>query len=327
VIAGENFHPADILEKLAEETYRMARSDSDQRFLEEAEENATSSYPAPIALAFNSFLHGATSALARLGFMRDTWEAVVNVCYAVVLSECVHNNISLRDVIMRDGPNNNPRAMAKRDLRSDSIAVRLGCIEGTLVYMQHAGLNAHAATIVPIELIGEMRRLNDVRNGFSHEQTKSEQQAKKIIEDCKDDLLEVLADLNGLTEIDLFRFHGIATDQPNTLKVEMLNGCSARRITSLSLNTTDIATCTSIASPGDFDPVFVSCRGSIYPACPYLYCQHDETGHQTRVLMLKRIMASEAIAKFEASGLSVSVDFDLPRVQPAIDNVEALLGP
>lgn len=328
VIAEETFHPADILAKLAEETYRVARSESDQRYLEEAAERTVDSYPTPVALAYNAFLHGSTHPLTRLTHMRDTWEAIVSVCFSLVLTECASQNIKLSDVVIRDGPNNNPRPLAKRDLKSDSISVRLGCVEGILVFAKLMGLNIKAAQIIPVEVVGEMRRLNDIRNGFSHEQTKSDVQAAKIIEECEGDLLEVLSDLCGLAEVECYRVHGVSSVHANTLEVEILKGCSiARRISPLAVDAAEIALCTGISRPGDFDPVFVRCHSSMHIAAPYLYCQHDDTGHQTRVLMFKRVLAADAKARFEISGQSVAVEVDVSRVRPAIELVETLLDP
>jgi len=327
-ISGEQFHPADILKELAEETYRVARSESDQRYSEEISEAVIESYPTPIALAYNAFLQGTTHALTRLSHMRDTWEAVVNICFSVVVSEAAAKNIKLHDVIMRDGPTSNPRPITKRDLKSDSIAVRLGCIEGILVYLKLNGASVHAEKVVPVEVIGEMRRLNDVRNGFSHEQTKSEPQAAKIIEECHDDLLHILDDLNGLAEVELYRVHSISNTHPDTLEVERLNGSNiTRRILNLSVNASDVALCAGTPRPGDLDPVFILCQQVMRLASPYLYCRHDDTGHQTRVLMLKRILVANNKAKFEISGHSVGMEIDLPRVQPEVERVEALLEP
>ncbi|GAI97024.1 unnamed protein product, partial [marine sediment metagenome] len=50
-ISGENFHPADVLERMAEETFRIARSESDQRFCDDAIEIIIDEFPMPIALA------------------------------------------------------------------------------------------------------------------------------------------------------------------------------------------------------------------------------------------------------------------------------------
>jgi len=325
-ILGEQFHPAHILKELAEETYRVARSESDDRYLEEVSDAVTESYPTPIALAYDAFLHGSTHALTRLGHMRDTWEALVNICFSVVVAEAAARNIKLHDVIVRDGPTNNPRPLKKRDLKSDSIAVRLGCIEGVLVYLRLSGMEAHADKIVPVEVVEEMRRLNDIRNGFSHEQTKSERQAAEIIEDCQNDLLQVLADLNGLSEIELYRVHGVSNSQPGTLETERLNGSNmVRRISQLRVDASDLTLCTSTAKPGDLDPIFVRCGSLMYLASPYLYCAHDETGHQTRVLMLKRILFAEAKVKFEISGHAVPTEIDLSRVQSEVERVEGLL--
>lgn len=218
-IASETFHPADILATMATETYRITRAESDEKFWEETADRVLARYPSPIALAFNGFLYGSKQPLARLHFMRDTWEAAVSVVFGLAISEYVQRNYKLSEVLIRDGPNNAPRSMKASDLFSDRIAVRLGCVEGLLLNARVMGLSLSTADLIPVEVIDEMRRLNDLRNGFSHEQTKSEKQADEIIEECKPDLLDVLSDLEGLREARLFRLHGISNHTANTLEV------------------------------------------------------------------------------------------------------------
>jgi len=69
-----------------------------------------------------------------------------------------------------------------------------------------------------------MRRLNDIRNGFSHEQTKSEKQAEEIIDECEPDLLDILADLDGLQQVRFYRLHGISRRSANTLELSRWPG-------------------------------------------------------------------------------------------------------
>lgn len=325
-IAGEAFHPADILEAMAAETFRIAWSESEEQFLEDVAESVLSAYPSPIALAFNAFKYGSKQSLVRLGFMRDTWEAAVSVIFTLVLSECAARNWKIAEVLLRDGRANNPRSIRNRDLFSDKIATRLGCIEGVLLYARVNGLPLMTMDLVPVEVVDEMRRLNDVRNGFSHEQTKSEKQAQEIIEECEGDLLDVLADLEGLQEAEFCRLHGISKNAANTLEIERLSGhVIARRILDLPVQSSGVAACAALVLPGDFDPVCIHCRGEVFAASPYFYCADDDSGHQTRMLFLKQIRAAERRVRYEISGQSETLDIDLVKVQPEIDRMKLLM--
>lgn len=327
IIAGETFHPVDILESMADTTCRVARADADQRYADEVIEAVLSQYPAPIALAYNAFLHGTIQPLARLGHMRDTWEAAVSVCCALVYSECAARDWKLNEVLMRDGPSNIPRPLKSRDLRSDSISVRLGCLEGVLIHAKVNSAPIQSAQLIPIEVVGEMRRLNDIRNGFSHEQTKSDSQAIKIIDECEQDLLDVLADLSSLSEVEMYRVHEISKSAVNTLKVERLNGSIiARRIKDISVDPIVIAECGALALTGDLDPVFIKCREDLFVGSPYLHCADDESGHQTRVLMLKRVQQEQGLVKYEVSGQSLPLEFSISRIQKDLDRMGALLA-
>jgi hypothetical protein len=327
-IASETFHPADILAAMAAETCRIARAESDGKYSEETAETVLLHYPSPIALAFNAFRYGSKQPLARLGFMRDTWEAAVSVVLAFLFSECAARNCKIFEVLMRDGPTNNPRPIRSVDLFSEKVATRLGCIEGILLYARVTNTPLVAAELIPVEIIGEMRRLNDIRNGFSHEQTKSEKQAEEIIDECEPDLLDILADLDGLQQVRFYRLHGISRRSANTLEVEPLAGHAiARRVYDIPVHNAAVALCAALALPGDLDPTCVQCRDDLFLASPYLYCANDNSGHQTRILLLKRIRLAEAKATYEVSGYSTTRDVDLTRVQPEIDRVKLLMQP
>ena len=166
--------------------------------------------------------------------------------------------------------------------------------------------------IIPVEVIGEMRSLNDIRNGFSHAQTKSETQAKKIIEESEQDLLDVLHDLEELASLEMFRVHQIATAHPNTLEVERLCGIRmARQIHNEVVTPAVVATCAAISFAGDCDPVLFSWSGDAFLASPYLYCGNDASGHHTRVFMFKR--QQDGVVEFEVSAHSESIEF--PKTQ------------
>lgn len=324
-VSGETFHAADVLKALASETYRVARADSDERYLEDLAEMVLTDYPSPIALAFNAFKFGSTRPLTRLGFMRDTWEAIVAVLYSVLLSECAAKNVRLHEALVRDGPKNAPRQIRNADLCCDRISTRLGCIEGVLIYARLSAQPLHAIQVVPVEVVGEMRRLNDTRNEFSHEQTKSDKQADEIIEECEPDLINVLDDVRGLRDIQFCRVHGISHRTPNAIEVERLMGsASTRRIVDLPVQPAAIGTAASLKQSGQLDPVCIHCDGELYVASPHLYCADDESGHQTRVLLLKQVRAQDGKARLEILGQSRTMEFDLDRVQPDLDRLRLL---
>ncbi len=325
-IANEVFHPADVLEQMAEETFRIAKSEAIQDYRVQFTETVIDAFPAPIAWAYNSFLRGSTNQLARVGFMRDTWEAAVAICYALVITEAAAIGAKLHEVLMRDGPNNAPRRLKNRDLRSDGIAARLGVIEGILVFADVNNVQMASREIIPIEVVGEMRILNDIRNGFSHAQTMSESQAKKIIEDSEQDLLDVLLDLGELASLEVFRVHQIATAHPNTLVVEPLCGITmARQVRNEAVTPDVVAKCAAISFAGEFDPVLFARNGKAFFASPYLYCGNDASGHHTRVLMFKR--QQNGVVRFEVSAHSELVEFPASRIEPEMNRVLAMMTP
>ena len=105
--------------------------------------------------------------------------------------------------------------------------MRIGLIEGVLNRAHDLGVDLQIASLLPIDVLGEVRRLNVVRNSFSHESAKSEVQAKAIIEEAYPVFREVLLDLRELQSIDLIRIHSIQAG--GTAEIERLNGHAQSR--------------------------------------------------------------------------------------------------
>ena len=138
-------------------------------------------FPASIAVPFHGFLEGSLSSLTRLYRLRDTWESLIRLLAALALSEAAVITTSLAPLVLRDGKGQGWRECRRRDLLSDKLTVRIGLIEGVLHRAHELGVDLQIAALLPMDVLGEVRRLNVVRNCFSHASTKSEVQAKAII--------------------------------------------------------------------------------------------------------------------------------------------------
>ena len=291
-IGQEQFHPAHVLEIMAPAAARRGRDDWSAMIRTDLEQAVCEQFPAPIAVPFHSFLEGPRSSLARLYRLRDTWESLIRLLAALALSEAVVIATSLTPLVLRDGMGQGWRECRRRDLLSDKLTVRIGLIEGVLHRAHELGADLQVASLLPIDVLGEVRRLNVVRNCFSHASAKSAVQAKAIIEEAYPVFREVLLDLRDMQSIDLIRIHSIQAG--GKAEVERLNGhAQSRRISELALDADAAALVMSATSVGGMDRVFARVGGLTLDLSPFLYAADNDTGHRTSVWGFKHKKENE----------------------------------
>ena len=279
-VGQEQFHPADVLERMAPDAARRGRDDWSEMVRKDLEQTVCEQFPAPIAVPFHGFLEGSRSSLMRLHRLRDTWESLIRLLAAIALSEAAVSTTSLAPLVLRDGKDQPWRECKRRDLLSDKLTVRIGLVEGVLHRAHELGVDLQVASLLPIDVLGEVRRLNVVRNSFSHASTKSDVQAEAIIKEAYPVFREVLFDLHDMQSIDLIRIHSIQAG--GKASVEQLKGhAQSRRISEFALDA-DAAVLVMSAKPVvGMDRVFACVGGLTLDLSPFSYAADDDSGHRT----------------------------------------------
>ena len=281
-VGQEQFHPADVLETMAPAAARRGRDDWSEIVRTDLEQDVCERFPSPIAVPFHGFLEGPRSSLTRLYRLRDTWESLIRLLAALALSEAAVVATSLTPLVLRDGMDHGWRECKRRDLLSDKLTVRIGLIEGVLHRARELRVDLRVASLLPIDVLAEVRRLNAVRNSFSHASVKSDVQAKAIIEEAYPVFREVLFDMRDMQSIDLIRIHGIQAG--GTAEVEQLNGhAQSRRMRELTLDADAAGLVMSATSVDGMDRVFARVGGLTLDLSPFLYAADNDTGHRTSV--------------------------------------------
>jgi hypothetical protein len=151
---------------------------------------------------------------------------------------------------------------------------------------EQAGVDLQLASLVPVEVFEEVRRLNVVRNGFSHEATKSDGQAEKIIDESYPVVREVLLDLRDMQSVELLRIHSLRPG--SQAEVERLTGhAQSRRFYELALDADAASLAMSATSVDGMSRVLARVSGLMLDLSPFLYAADDDTGHRTRVFQFK----------------------------------------
>ena len=325
VIGQSRFHPADVLQKMKPEEHEQARTESQLRHYEGLIDLVSESFPSPIARPFDSFLNGPREPLRRLFHMKDTWEGIVAVANCMVLAECAQKSIDLASALVRMDDSSPPRLIQRRELLDWRIATRLGIIEGVLIYAEHEDIELACASVFPVGVVSEMRRLNRIRNEFSHSQTRSDRQATQIIQECRQDLLDILGDLEDLTSVEMFRIDQISRANA-VLEVESLAGyAGARRIREIAATPEQIARCVGGSAPQKFDKVLIKIGPEIYDSSPFFYCSDDVSGHRTRLHIFRHYKPSEGKIVFEVIAEGETCEENDSDFIPDIDRIRQLV--
>lgn len=316
-LGQEEFHPADVLDKLAPDAARRGRDDALAQAREDLNQIVCEQFPAPIAAPFHSFLEGPRQPLQRLYRLRDSWESLVRLLAALALSEAARSAADLAPLVVREGKGQGWRECKARDLRTDRLAVRIGLVEGVLSRAKQVGVELRFSSFVPVEVIAEVRRLNVVRNEFSHEATKSDAQASEIINEAFPMMRDVLLDLQGMQTVELLRIQAI---QPGgQAEVEKLAGhAQSRRIDDVVLDAEAAALAMAAAPVDGMSRVLARVGGLTLGLSPFLYAGDDDTGHRTRVFHYK-------CKKADAWQMECVAD-STTKISPAAQH-EALLAP
>jgi len=284
-LGEEVFHPADVLDRLAPVIARRGREDAAAQIRTDLERAVCEQFPAPIAIPFHGFLEGPRQPLTRLHRLRDTWESLIRLLAAMALSEATRI-AALKPLILREGKDQPWRDCSRKDIFSDKLARRIGLVEGILHRASELGIELQLASLVPLDVLSEIRRLNVVRNGFSHESTKSDGQATEIIEEAYPLFRDVLLDLRDMQGIELLRIRGIEAGPK--AEVERLNGhAQSRSIREITLDDDAAAVVLFATQVDGMARVLARVPGLTLDLSPFFYACDDTTGHWTRVLDFK----------------------------------------
>lgn len=271
-ILGYQPRPSFVLFTMSPDTYEAAFSDFLQQRAEDIKETVFEAFPMPIAYYFYRFEHGYESELQRLHFLRDTWEAVVDVLHGLAVAELRH----------RQFPMGEP--LKFKNLLSDSVAQRLENIEEIAKQIIAGGGSPEFQNILSPTTLATMRDLNQSRNAFSHGAAQSETQALNWINECLDDVLDVLHDLKDLQNVHILRYLG--QTNATTLRCETFKGHSgAKTIKHFPLTAQQIANSSLYFQQ---DHLLAILKTEVLSLRPIIHFRDDANGHQTRLCVLRK---------------------------------------
>lgn len=304
--------PSLVLFTLSQDTYQAAFDDFSTQWQEQLKQTVFDSFPSPIAHYFYRFENGYENELQRLHFLRDTWEAVIDVLHAIAIAECSFRGFALADPI------------AFKHILTDSVDQRLLNIERIITRASANGAALTIGQIVSLATLQKIRELNQQRNAFSHSAAQSELQARTWIGECYEDVLDILDSVRALSTVELARYVG-HIDAAN-IRCELLQGHSfTRTFRGKTLTPDQISTASSFFRANQ---VLAFCRGDIFRVPPLIWCRDDASGHMTKVCVFRKKHGDlpNRTLEFAIVGDSASYQESRGLFKPELDAIRGLFG-
>jgi len=311
-ILGTTIRPSEALYLLARDTYEAAYSD----FLADKQnqicESVFSDYPTLIAYYFYRFEHGYEDETQRLHFLRSTWEAVINLIHALIVSEARCRTLDLSGSKLK-----------LSNLLTDRLAQRLQNVQSILSFAKEDGTPLDTANIIPEDTIKKMATLNQTRNAFLHTAAQSVDQAKQYISETYEDVLNILEDLSGLKEVYLVRYRN---QEGLKLRYESFDGhAMTRTITEKEITQNQFNTANRFFNQ---EQILAFYDETILSLKPFLHFQISASGHETRLCIFKKTSGNPPNRNitFEIIGESREILLDRAIFQNEINELRALFG-
>lgn len=324
---GENYYfsktTAEIMSELdsdaygaAFEEYKAESAELAAQELESFKQLIFDEFPGPVAFYFYSTEKSYETNKQRLERLRDTWEALIFLLFALVVGECRHVRLPLKGLKLPNGSD------AKLDdFHSDKLAVKLDIVKAIFDQAAAKNIVLLCRDLVSDQVLDDIRDLNRVRNGFSHIAALSEEQSKQFYAENIDKVMQILRGVSGLQNVKLMRYRGNG-DTVFQLRCETFSGSRLLRDIQvvpikqehLGANAPYLQSHIIIVKHGDL----------IYSASPFIHFRLDSSGHHTDLCFYKQ-KAPSAKYDFEIVGRSETIEFDRSVFQNDIDSLRNLL--
>lgn len=174
------------------------------------------------------------------------------------------------------------------DLWSDKVSVRLDVTYKILAWAATIPQQLECAQILPLGVLDQIRDLNRKRNFVKHSQAMSSTQYKKAVEECVDEVVDVLRALEGLSAVKLYRFHGSDPEGSSASDVQLVDFTGSGTDLTLqprAYSSREYAKCSMLLNKSR---VLIEFGGVIASASPFYYPKDDATGHKVQLSAFKK---------------------------------------
>lgn len=284
-IAGTVFPRSRILFEMDPTLYEQALNEFLQADFEDLKQTIFDYYPA--CIAYNYRLsergEGANDPVRKLLHLKDSWEAIVFVLYALVMGEVRFRQIDLRtaQIFSYYDATGNPHFVNFNTdkILSDAIKQK---IQNIRAIVQHCKAGSLGFKLEKIDetLLDDLLQLQDIRNDVSHHAAPTREQAERELRQVLPIFQEMLGKTRFLDGCRILRFESFATQ----CRCETFSGHSLNR--EYENFRFPEAHNGYIINLGQ-EQLFARWDGDCFSLSPFLHFERDTTGHESYLCFYK----------------------------------------
>ena len=283
-IAGTEFLPSRILYEMEPIGYVEAYQEFQDTEFERLKDTVYNQYPSCIAYNFrlSEKGEGASDPVRKLLHLKDTWESIAFVLYAIVWGEIRHKGIDLKaaQVFISMGANGNPvyEPFNTRKLLSDALKTKIQNIKAVVEYSRANGLGLKCEEIEP-DLLDKLLALQDIRNDISHHTAPTREEAEAELLQVIPLFKEMLMMTEFLAECKILRFESYTTK----CRCEEFNGHYLNK----EFGDFDFAANQAFVLGLGQEQLFIKWDNEIFSLSPFLHFLKDAVGRETYLSFFK----------------------------------------
>jgi hypothetical protein len=285
-IAGIAFQRSRILYELASNTYFDAYNEFQEQEFHDLQQTVFSTYPA--CIAYNYRLtekgEGANDPVRKLLHLKDTWEAIVFVLYALVMGEVRFRNIEMKtlQIFVSPGTGGNPiyANCTSEKILSDAIKQKIQITKAIILHCKNNNLGFKCVKIDET-LLDDLLDLQDIRNDISHHTAPTREQAESELSSVIPLFQKMLAKTMFLESCNILRFENYTS----VCRCETFNGHYLNR--EYEDYPFQGPQKTLVLSLGQ-EQLFVNWDEDCFSLSPFLHFFRDESGHESFISFFKR---------------------------------------
>lgn len=307
-IRGRSFARSEVLAS-DPVAYREALVDYRQEKQVELLETVTEGFPYPVAHCLYRFLNSARSENERLQFLKDSWESIIAVAFALAAAEIRAGGETI--AVTTDKVRDFKRYLDSQNIRDRLEVVRVCC-------NSLAELRVLRSVFAP-ETIEQLIGLNGRRNvDFAHLGTLSERRSSELVAELEPEMMSLLGLLEPLRNLEVVRYEGPGKRGEGRFET-FVGHASTRTIVARSLSG-DAAAAIGGRSK---EEVLLLHEGRVIPLSPMIVMR-DGRGHRSELAFMKkrRVENQRNIFTFESFGVAEEFELDSPDLASDLEAVK-----
>ena len=317
-IAGVSFLPSRILFEMDVVAYEEAWIDYKEQEFVELKDTIRNQYPSCIAYNFRLTEkgEGASDPIRKLLHLKDTWESIIFVLYAIVWGEIRNKSIDLKavEILIATAPSGNPvyKSFNTDRLISDGLKIKIQNIKAVISYAKNNSLGIKCE-VIPIALLDKLSELQDIRNDLSHHTAPTKEEAENELKKVIPLFKEMLVLTAFLEDCKVLRFESYT----EKCKCEEFNGHALNK----EFDDYDFsANLAYVLSLGQ-EQLFIEWDNDVFSLSPFLHFERDAVGRESYLSFFKR--KKDGKYWFEPITKRIEVSFD--HLQIRFDAEQAVL--